>query len=170
MRALASLECGAGSIPADSGSYAIWVCWLFTLHREVFLRVLWLYTLSSEANNWFDFIWIQVICVNFKFQLIVSPISAPALERWDTSLKVPFLSFLQDRFLFRFQFPTWQTSNRVITNMNWKQISLREFHREKVVAPKSITHYWCFAHDYWLVWLWWLEDKVSIITWMPSNK
>ena len=42
VRALASLQCGPGSIPtlAHLASYVGWVCWFSTLHREVFLRVL----------------------------------------------------------------------------------------------------------------------------------
>jgi len=45
--------------------------------------------LSLQTNIWFE-----LICVNCSFQLTVSPISAPALERLDTSIK--FLSFLKN--------------------------------------------------------------------------
>ena len=52
-------------------SYVGWVCWISTLHQEVFLRVLRFFPLLKTNT---------CICVNCWFQFTVSLISAWALE------------------------------------------------------------------------------------------
>ena len=56
-----------------SESYVDRVFWFSTLHREVFS------SFPSPQKPTFD-----LVSVNCYFQLTVSPISAPALERLDT--------------------------------------------------------------------------------------
>ena len=75
MRALASHQCGPGSIPRSAASNVGWVCWFSTLHREVFSRNSGFPSPQKKQN-------LTSLC-QLLISVAVSLISAPALERLD---------------------------------------------------------------------------------------
>ena len=77
VRALASHQCGPGSIPGLGVICGLSLLVLYSAPRG-FLRAL-RFPLSSKTN-----ICIDLIYFHCSFQFTVSPISAPALERLDT--------------------------------------------------------------------------------------
>ena len=87
VRALASHRCGPTSIPRFGVLYGLTLLVLFAAPRGFFPGTP---AFPSPRNPTFD-----LICVNCYFSFTVSPISAPVLERLDTTkfLSFPFFSF-----------------------------------------------------------------------------
>ena len=83
VKPLDSHQCGLVRSQSLCHMWVVFVCSL--LRTERFFSGSSGFPLSSKTNIWFE-----LICVNCQFQLTVSPVCAPVLERLDTLIK--FLS------------------------------------------------------------------------------